>query len=181
MFVRCPIGFRSVGVQITSKGRFEILTDYDMQDPERIFRELPQKPARSRLEPYKKLIRGLLGRRRSYREIVRILAGECGVKVSISTLHDFARLRLTTKRKPITIRASKDNSKLSMPNATVREAEKRGMQSAGNHLPPEDVFMRIAELKRRPVPDGKADVVFHYDPSKPLVLSTEREPDETGQ
>jgi hypothetical protein len=109
------------------------------------------------------------------------LAGECGVKVSISTLHDFARLRLTTKRKPITIRASKENSKLSMPNATVGVAEKRGMQFAGNHLPPEDVFTRIAELKQRPVSDAKAAVVFHYDPSKPLVLSTEQEPDEPGQ
>jgi hypothetical protein len=177
VFVWCVFGFRSVGLPIRS---LEILTGYDMQNPERIFRELPERPARSRLEPYKKLIRGLLGRHRSYREIVRILAGECGVKVSVSTLHDFARLRLKTQRKPASIRASRSKSEFLTANATLRVAEKGGMQSSGEHRPLEAVFTRIAELKQRPASGATADVVFHYDPSKPLVLSTVKEPKETG-
>src|SRR5271170_6326853 len=54
---------------------------------------LPEKPPRSRLEPYSALIDELRRRRRTYREIVSILAEKCDLQVSISTIHDFVRAK----------------------------------------------------------------------------------------
>src|SRR4029450_2202812 len=71
-----------------------------MDNFEEILNSLPEKPARSRLEPYGRLINELLRRSRTYREIARILAEKCQIKVSISTIHDFVRLRSRAKRNP---------------------------------------------------------------------------------
>ena len=54
---------------------------------------LPEKPPRSRLEPYSELIDELRKRRRTYREIVSVLAEKCDLRVSISTIHDFVRAK----------------------------------------------------------------------------------------
>ena len=54
---------------------------------------LPEKPPRSRLEPYSELIDELRRRRRTYREIVDVLAEKCNLRASISTLHDFVRAK----------------------------------------------------------------------------------------
>ena len=55
----------------------------------KILESLPEKPPRSRLEPYAELIDGLRRRGRTYRDVVEILAEKCQLQVSISTLHDF--------------------------------------------------------------------------------------------
>jgi IS30 family transposase len=54
-----------------------------------ILDHLPEMTSRSRLEPYKELIRELRRRQRSYREIARVLAEHCGIRVCHSTLHEF--------------------------------------------------------------------------------------------
>lgn len=87
-----------------------------MNDHRLILKTLPEKPARSRLAPFKKLIMGLLARRRTYREIARIIAEKCGMKVSISTLHDFVRLRLGPKGKALSIRAAEQKQKSGFEN-----------------------------------------------------------------
>src|SRR5688572_16345823 len=61
---------------------------------------LPEKPARSRLEPYNELIDELRRRGRTYREIAHILAEKCQLIAGASTIHDFVRVRSLKTRKP---------------------------------------------------------------------------------
>ena len=60
------------------------------------------RPARSKLEPYAKLIRELRQRRWTYRKIAAALADRFGIRASPSTIHDFLRVRAhqPTARKP---------------------------------------------------------------------------------
>jgi transposase len=51
------------------------------------------RPARSKLEPYAKLIRELRQRRWTYRKIAAALADRFGIRASPSTIHDFLRVR----------------------------------------------------------------------------------------
>ena len=66
-----------------------------------ILDSLPEKPPRSRLEPYCELIDELRRRGRTYREIARILVEKCQLQVSRSTVHDFVRGRSRTKPKSV--------------------------------------------------------------------------------
>ena len=62
-----------------------------------ILNALPEKPARSRLEPYRELIAALRRRGRTYLDISQILAEKCDIQVTASGIHDFVRRRLWTK------------------------------------------------------------------------------------
>jgi hypothetical protein len=48
----------------------------------KILDELPDKPPRSRLEPYREFIAELLSRGRTYRDIAEILVEKCAVQVT---------------------------------------------------------------------------------------------------
>ena len=63
-------------------GRFQDILD-----------SLPEKPPRSRLEPYRDLIEELRRRGRTFREIAHILREKCHVETAASTIHDFVRVR----------------------------------------------------------------------------------------
>jgi hypothetical protein len=60
---------------------------------------LPTNRPCSRLEPYGKLIEELLRRGRTYRDIASIIVDNFQVRVSVSTVHDFVRVRLRIKPK----------------------------------------------------------------------------------
>ncbi len=62
-------------------------------DLKKILAELPNKPPRSRLEPYREFIEELRSRGRTYRDIAEILAEKCAVQVTGSGVHDFVRTR----------------------------------------------------------------------------------------
>ena len=66
-------------------------------DLKKILAELPIKPPRSRLEPYREFIEELRSRGRTYRDIAEILAEKCAVQVTGSGVHDFVRSRLRAK------------------------------------------------------------------------------------
>lgn len=68
-------------------------------DLKKILAELPIKPPRSRLEPYREFIEELRSRGRTYRDIAEILAEKCAVQVTGSGVHDFVRTRTRVKRK----------------------------------------------------------------------------------
>src|SRR5580700_10476039 len=63
----------------------------------KILAELPIKPPRSRLEPYREFIQELRRRGRTYRDIAKILAEKCAVQVTGSGVHDFVRTRSRAK------------------------------------------------------------------------------------
>jgi len=66
---------------------------------DRILDNLPEKRSRSRLEPYAVLIRELLRRHRTYREIASVLLERFQLHTSISTIHDFVRRWMVSGKK----------------------------------------------------------------------------------
>jgi IS30 family transposase len=124
---------------------------------------LPEKPPRSRLEPYRALIEKLRKHGRTYREIIGILSEKCGVQVAASTLHDFVRVQLrersTQKRRDMRAAINKSNR----PSAV----EKMNPITTTS----DEVQERILALKRRCATSTQpAEKPFHYDPDEPLHL-----------
>jgi len=62
-----------------------------------ILDELPDKPPRSRLEPYREFIAELRSKGQTYRNIAEIPPGKCAVQVTGSGVHDFLRTRTRAK------------------------------------------------------------------------------------
>ncbi len=77
-------------------------------DLKKILAELPIKPPRSRLEPYREFIEELRSRGRTYRDIAEILAEKCAVQVTGSGVHDFVRTRTRAKERSA-VRGTKSN------------------------------------------------------------------------
>ena len=63
------------------------------QSLETILAELPEKPPRSRLDPYLELIQELRMRKWTFKQIADLLAEKVGVRVTGSAVHDFLRRR----------------------------------------------------------------------------------------
>jgi IS30 family transposase len=135
-----------------------------------ILSSLPEKPPRSRLEPYGGLIIELRRRKRTYREIVDVLAEKCNLRISISTLHDFVRAKTKEARKA---------AKLRRATAVHAGNENRGtpplcastLKSKEDRPTDDEIRRRIAAVKQRPRPiptDSSGD--FQYNPDEPLRL-----------
>ena len=126
---------------------------------------LPDKPPRSRLEPYRELIRELRRRRRTYRDIAHILAEKCQIQVTASGVHDFVRKRSWDKRKPPRPMASARKEERPAAAMTRVTTTPKSARSPGD-----EVQRKIAALKARrpgvkPLPEK-----FQFDPSEPLRL-----------
>jgi IS30 family transposase len=131
---------------------------------------LPEKPPRSRLEPYGELINELRRRRRTYREIVSLLAEGCDLRVSISTIHDFVRAKAKEVKRAAKVlrtteRQQRDENRgtVSPPTSTPKLRQDRPSD--------DEIRRRIAALKQRPRPipaDSSDD--FQYNPDEPLRL-----------
>ena len=61
---------------------------------------LPGKPPRSKLEPYRELIRNLRLKNWSYREIAALFEETLNLAVAPSTLHNFVRVRACERASP---------------------------------------------------------------------------------
>jgi len=134
-----------------------------------ILEGLPEKPPRSRLEPYGELIDGLRRRGRTYRDVVEILAEKCQLQVSISTLHDFLRARSRRNRNSATRIAADAMFANPIP---PRAADGESVQKPSE----DEVRQRIAAFKaRKPVTTPPRDD-FHFDPNEPLRLITREKP-----
>ncbi len=69
---------------------------------------LPEKPPRSRLEPYRELILEMRRRGRPFREIAQVLAEKCCVRVAASTVYDFASAQSSPHGEPEAIKNSRE-------------------------------------------------------------------------
>jgi hypothetical protein len=134
---------------------------------DQILANLPEKRSRSRLEPYGALIKELLRRNRTYREIASVLLERFQLHASISTIHDFVRRWSAPTRKLVRAR---------MAGAQQNARKDQIIASAGIHMPNKESSMmedearqRIAALKSRPLPVAKRNI-FHYDPEQPLQI-----------
>ena len=140
-----------------------------------ILKNLPVKKSRSRLEPYRELIREMRRKRRSYREIVQVLRKECDLQVSVSTLHDFVRLR-----SKISQRTTPANRNVLVSNKSRRERKQsvganKGIQvqtgAQRNRKEREDHRSTNADL---PIDRLTKRTLFHYDPDEPLRLTRQQ-------
>ena len=122
-----------------------------------ILDELPDKPPRSRLEPYREFIEELRSRGRTYRDIADILAEKCAVKVTGSGVHDFVRTRSRTKTRQA------ENGRPPKPNQHPAPVSSR-----------EEIQRKIAALKARNTSDEPGARAFDYDPEQPLTLQRSR-------
>ena len=124
--------------------------------------ELPDKPPRSRLEPYREFIEELRSRGRTYRDIAEILAEKCAVQVTGSGVHDFVRSRLRAKVMQEDSSPTKKNRLLaSNPVAQVTAA---AVASS------EEVQRKIAALKARNSTAEPHANKFEYNADEPLRL-----------
>ena len=135
-----------------------------------ILNALPEKPPRSRLETYRELIDQLRQRGWTYRDIAGILADKCRLTVSISTLHDFVRLRSLGKRTSAK-RAATDET-----TATTIEP-KGGVVGSGQRAADDEVRRRIAAVKARKPKATPSIGEFDFDPTQPLRLITPEKTD----
>jgi IS30 family transposase len=134
-----------------------------------ILDSLAPRRRRSKLEPYAALIRALRARRRSYREIVTILRERCGLRVSTHTVYHFVRVRAQKKgaRRP----------PRRQPSGPVQRASEAGASSSPcSPDRPEDVWRRIAAVKRRMPASAAEPKAFEFDEHEPLQLMAEDTP-----
>ncbi len=139
----------------------------EMQD---ILNALPEKPPRSRLETYCEFIGELRQRGWTYRDIAGVLADKCQLSVSISTLHDFVRLRSLGKRTPPK-RAAANEAK-----ASTSEPEGAVVIFGQKAVNDEEARRRIAALKARKPATTPSIGEFDFDPTQPLRLVTPEKP-----
>jgi hypothetical protein len=128
-----------------------------------ILETLPEKPPRSRLEPFREFIAKLREQGRTYRNIAVILAERCEVHISASAIHDFVRIR------------SRATADLRTPSTEEtgpprNRSTSRGQTALKANDALHDVQQRIQALKRRSDPAQPAPQGFQYDPEKPLQL-----------
>ena len=126
-----------------------------------ILDELPDKPPRSRLEPYREFIEELRSRGRTYRDIAEILAEKCTVQVTASGLHDFLRTRTRAKDRS----AGRDTKSNPLPVSKQVAAETSPASASS-----EQVQCKIAALKARNTAAEPGPPAFEYDPDQPLRL-----------
>lgn len=133
-----------------------------------ILDSMPEKPPRSCLEPHRALIAELRRRKRTYREIINILAEKCDLRVSVSTLHDFVRLRARPARK------ARQDRRLTKPGIARKSQVPSTTVQKQKSSTSDDVRRRISDIKQRsaatkPYPAQR----FDYDPGEPLRLPGE--------
>ncbi len=127
-----------------------------------ILDELPDKPPRSRLEPYREFIEELRSRGRTYRDIAQILAEKCAVQVTGSGVHDYLRTRSRAKASQAAVSLSKPTE------SAVGNPDTAG---TGPEVPSsEEVQRKIAALKARNTGAEPGQRGFEYDPDEPLRL-----------
>jgi hypothetical protein len=133
-----------------------------------ILDNLPPARRRSKLEPYAALIRALRARGRSYREIVTILRERCGLRVAVHTVHHFVHTRARART-----------------SARLRPSRRPASGSAGCSSPSgaslplswdEEVWTRIAVVKRRAPASAPEPKTFAFDEHEPLQLIAEVAP-----
>ena len=130
-------------------------------DLKKILAELPIKPPRSRLEPYREFIEELRSRGRTYRDIAGILAEKCGLQVTASGVHDFVRTRARAKDRSAGRGAKSNPLPVSKPVA-AETSPASASRDEGQR--------RIAALKARNTTTEPGPPAFEYDPDQPLRL-----------
>jgi hypothetical protein len=113
---------------------------------------IPQKSPRSKLETHRELIRQLRRKGCTYRDIVRILRERIGLRVAVSTIHSFVKVRAKHRKQ------------------VQYELPPLGSELNSISVNPDEVAARIAALKARPTEQKSKPKHFHFEESEPLKL-----------
>jgi len=127
-------------------------------DLKKILDELPDKPPRSRLEPYLEFIEELRVKGRTYRDIAEILAEKCAVQVTGSGVHDFVRSR-SHRKKNQTAKIAERLAARGPARDTLSKASSGG-----------EAQRKIDELKARNSNAEPHANKFEYNADEPLRL-----------
>jgi len=136
-----------------------------MTDFREILDNLPEKPPRSRLEPYRELILEMRRRGRPLREITQVLGEKCCISVVPSTIHDFLKADSVLERSD----ESKAPEKMSGPEAPRRHKRLSVSSPAG------EVEQRIAALKARKPETRNLPERFKFVSGEPLRLQPKQQ------
>jgi len=128
---------------------------------------LPEKPPRSRLEPYRELIDELRRRGRTFREIAHVLAEKCHFETAASTIHDFVRIHSRRERRSPR-RSSAGTTKSTTAHIPQRiDSPPPAVKAV---VAVDEVRRKIAALKTRKSVIEPTQEGFQFDPSEPLRL-----------
>ena len=123
---------------------------------EELLKNASEEPTRSRLEPYRDLIRELRRRRYTYRKITRLLQDSFGLTFPKSTLNDF--VIACSKQRKLYFQIPPD------PPASSTNSSPTQSASGPSTLP---------HTTSRPSGPNVPQKRFHYDPEEGLTLSEE--------
>ena len=123
--------------------------------------QMPEKPPRSKLEPYLEVIRELRRKGRTYQEIVRFFAEHLSLTVAASTIHAFVQVRARRRRRPPQVELPPTAPGVDIATAVVDRV------AAGTQA---DVQERIEALKQRKPPGKPQKPRFEYNENEPLQL-----------
>jgi hypothetical protein len=146
-----------------------------------ILNALPEKPARSRLAPYCKLIEELRNRGCTYREIERILVDQCQFQISRSAINNFMRAQSRKKAKPSKRQSVAPMDRNAVGQAVIADLNPKTDAANQNSQPMNEVFKRIAALKKRPTTASSTSKLFQYDPNEPLQIERTIEKKNAGE
>jgi hypothetical protein len=139
-----------------------------MDEFQEILNSLSEKSAHSQLDPYQDLIKELLRRGRTYREIAQILFQKCGVHISFSTIHYFVHARSRSKPRPA--KSHPRNKEKEMVDTTAGN-EQTEIAIPRKEIPANtEIYQRIAKLKQRAALANKSSELFQYNPDEPLHI-----------
>ncbi len=129
---------------------------------------LPDKPPRSRLEPYYELVKELRCRGRTYRDIAQVLAEKCQLQVTASGIHAFVRKKSGGRRRPGgRSNWRRDERRVVSATAPINTATPTAPSAPS---PGDEIARKIAAVKARK-PDAKpTSERFHFDVNEPLRL-----------
>jgi hypothetical protein len=137
------------------------------------FSQAPKEKApRSRLAPYCELIEALRRRGCTYREIERILVDQCQFQISRSAINNFMRSQSGKKVKPSKRQAVAPVDKKPVVQARIADLNSRTDAANQNSQAMDEVFQRIAALKKRPTTTSSSSKLFQYDPNEPLRIES---------
>jgi hypothetical protein len=123
-------------------------------DHQALLDRLPDRPERSKLAPYRDLIRSLRQKRYTFREIAGLLATNYGLKVDHTTIVDF------TKRRP-------NRSDVSL----VSTAERHNPLAPLSPVPATTPSITAPQIPVQASAPNVPHKRFHYDPEEGLTLS----------
>ena len=130
-----------------------------------ILDQMPAGPPRSKLEPYRDLIRNLRQKRKTYREIAAFLHQHCNVGVHYSTIYDFVH---APSRNPKQVQIQAETPRPLQPVLPAENIMTIG--GVPGYTPAQDLHARIAAIKSRKSTTQTPKPVFHYEEGEPLRL-----------